>query len=86
MGKKLNLETFNNILLEAGINKRELLVAELQTAYAHKIQLMETMVARANAGEEFDEILKCINNVDHSLDLLGAQLDELEKEEAEHAE
>ena len=78
MGKKLNLESFNGILLSAGIDKKELLVMEIRAAYGLKIEKMEEMVDLSNKGEDFCDVLREINNIDSSLDYLNEQLKKIE--------
>lgn len=80
MEKKLNLESFNDILLSAGIDKKELLVMEIRAAYGFKIEKMEEMVDLSNKGEDFCDILGEINNIDNILDRLDEQLRESEEE------
>lgn len=81
---KLNLETFNDILVNTGgMNEVELLEMELQMAYQIKIQLMESMVDLANAGQDFADTLNQINNVDANCDRLGAMLDEARSKQEE---
>lgn len=86
--KTLNLDTFNEILFEAFKDqtaeaKAELLAAELQAAFAVKIQMMEEVIEDLNRGRPYREHLKKVNNIDGNLDKLAAQLDELEKEHPE---
>ena len=81
MGTNLTIESFNDILISAGINKKELLVMEIRAAYAFKIEKMEEMVDLSNRGEDFCDVLREINNIDSSLDLLDKQLEEIEEQE-----
>ena len=80
MSKTLNLETFNEILFEAIPEEKraELLAVELESAYAMKIEAMEELVVRLNAGEDYKEQLREVNNIDRSCDTLAAMLKDAE--------
>ena len=78
MGTTLSLESFNDILLSAGLDKKELLAVEIEAAYRFKIEKMEEMVDLSNKGEDFCDVLREINNIDSSLDYLNEQLKKIE--------
>lgn len=74
MSKTLNLETFNNILTEAGIDRKELLENELRMAYGVKVTKMEELVAALNEGRPHHKILEQVNNIDNNCDLIAEEL------------
>ena len=78
MGTTLSLESFNDILLSAGLDKKELLAVEIEAAYRFKIEKMEEMVDLSNKGEDFCDVLREINNIDSGLDYLNEQLKKIE--------
>ncbi|MDO4460726.1 MAG: hypothetical protein Q4C42_11735 [Clostridia bacterium] len=76
---KLNLDSFNDILLNAlGEDaKKELLEMELNAAYQFKIQAMEALVDTLNKGLPYKGVLKQINNIDSNCDKIGRELAKL---------
>ena len=84
MAKTLNIDSFNDILFAAFKEqspkaKAELLIMEIQTAYALKIQHMENVIEALNEGRPYHQELELVNNIDRNLDHMGAQLEELKK-------
>ena len=88
MGKKMDLETFNEILFSAFKEQspkalHDLYVMELNTAYGIKIQCMEKVIDDLNEGLPSHENLQKVNNVDSNLDRLHEKIVQLEKEHPE---
>ena len=88
MGKKMDLETFNEILFSAFKELspkalHDLYVMELNTAYGIKIQCMEKVINDLNEGLPYHENLQEVNNVDSNLDRLHEKIVQLEKEHPE---
>ena len=88
MGKKMDLETFNEILFSAFKEQspkalHDLYVMELNTAYGIKIQCMEKVINDLNEGLPSHENLQEVNNVDSNLDRLHEKIVQLEKEHPE---
>lgn len=88
MGKKMDLETFNEILFSAFKEQspkslHDLYVMELNTAYGIKIQCMEKVINDLNEGLPYHENLQEVNNVDSNLDRLHEKIVQLEKEHPE---
>ena len=88
MGKKMDLETFNEILFSAFKEQsqkalHDLYVMELNTAYGIKIQCMEKVINDLNEGLPYHENLQEVNNVDSNLDRLHGKIVQLEKEHPE---
>lgn len=82
--KKLNMETFNEILFKAlkpEAKKSELVEMEIQMAYGQKIQVMEELVDCLNKGKPHKETLKQVNNIDSNLNYLGELLEKTRAEE-----
>ena len=91
MGKKLNMDTFNEILFGAMKDqgprgKRDLLLGELQMAYNVKIQSMEKVIDDLNKGLPYHKDLTLVNNVDSNLNAMGRQIEEIEKQHPELTE
>lgn len=91
MGKKMDLETFNEILASAFKEQspkvlHDLYVMELDTAYGIKIQYMEKVINDLNEGLPYNENLQKVNNVDSNLDRLHEKIVQLEKEHPETKE
>lgn len=88
MGKKMDLETFNEILFSAFKEQstkalHDLYVMELDMAYGIKIQYMEKVINDLNEGLPYNENLQKVNNVDSNLDRLHEKIVQLEKEHPE---
>lgn len=79
MNKKLNLETFNEILFGAmeETNHIKLLEIELETAMWQEFQEMLKLVDALNNNRPYHEILKTINNIDSNCEYLSKKIDEL---------
>lgn len=80
MNKTLNIDTFNEILFGFGALKdesdmEELLLHEIEAAYAVKIKNMECLVKCLNEGLPYYEVLKTINNIDSKCDCLMKKLE-----------
>lgn len=77
MNKKININTFNEILMKciSAKKRKELLEIELQTAYALKIEAMEKLVERLNHGNTYEEILQKINNIDSNCNEVAKMLE-----------
>ena len=91
MDKKLNLDTFNEILFSAfkeqsPKNLHDLYVMELNMAYELQIHCMETVINDLNEGLPYHEDLQKVNNVDSNLDRLHEKIVQLEKEHPELTE
>ena len=88
MGKKMDLETLNEILFSAFKEQspkalHDLYVMELNTTYGIKIQCMEKVINDLNEGLPYHENLQEVNNVDSNLDRLHEKIVQLEKEHPE---
>lgn len=84
MSKKLNLETYNEILfgaLKEKAKKSEIIEKELNMAYSAKIQLMEELVGALNNNMPYHEILTQVNIVDANCDHLLKELEKYREEE-----
>ncbi len=84
MGKQLNLDTFNEILISAFKDQgpksiHELYRLELDMAYSTKVEKMENLVEALNNGRPYHKILQEVNNVDSNCDALLKKLQELEE-------
>lgn len=79
MSEKLDLETFNRILMGAMKEEShlEFLKIELEAAMWSKIQEMEKLVDALNSNMPYHKILKTINNIDSNCDYLARKIDEL---------
>lgn len=91
MGKKMDLETFNEILFSAFKEQspkalHDIYVMELNTVYGIKIQYMEKVINDLNEGLPYNENLQKVNNVDSNLDRLHEKIVQLEKEHPETKE
>ena len=75
--KKLNIETFNELLMKAIPKEKqeELLKIELQTAYGMKIEAMEELVKRLNSHSPYHDVLQKVNNIDSSCNRLAEIID-----------
>ena len=80
MNKKLTINTFNEILMKCipAKKRKELLEIELQTAYALKIEAMEKLVECLNHGNNYEEILQKINNIDSNCNEIAKMLETCE--------
>ena len=80
MNEKLDLETFNRVLIGAmkEENHLEFLKIELEAAMLSKIQEMEKLVDALNSNMPYHKILKTINNIDSNCDYLAQKIKELE--------
>ena len=80
MNKKFNINTFNEILMKCipAKKRKELLEIELQTAYARKIEVMEKLVECLNHGNNYEEILQKINNIDSNCNEIAKMLETCE--------
>ena len=80
MNKKININTFNEILMKciSAKKRKELLEIELQTAYARKIEVMEKLVECLNHGNTYEEILQKINNIDSNCNEIAKMLETCE--------
>lgn len=58
--------------------RKELLEIELQTAYARKIEVMEKLVECLNHGNNYEEILQKINNIDSNCNEIAKMLETCE--------
>ena len=80
--KELTISSFNDILVNVGgIERKELLRMEIQTAYGLKISKMEELVELMNEQKSIGEIkeaLRQVNNIDSNIDALAGELEELD--------
>ena len=80
--KELTLSSFNDILVNTGgIDRKELLRMEIQTAYGLKISKMEELVELMNEQKnirEIKEVLQQVNNIDSNINTLADELQELD--------
>ena len=88
MSKKLDIDTFNEVLFSAFKEQtpkalHELYIMELQTAYSIKIQCMEKVIDDLNEGKPYFDDLQKVNNVDHNCDVLNKKIKALEEENPE---
>ncbi len=85
--KLFNLENLNKILIENGVNKKDLLTIEIKHVVNFKIQEMERLVECLNEIDESKlnstivEILKSINAINSNLSFITKELNDLEKQE-----
>lgn len=79
---KLNLDSFNAILMQAlkdqgPKGQLDLLMHELQMAYGVKIEYMEKVIDDLNSCRPYHQNLKYVNNVDGACEKLDRQINEL---------
>ena len=79
--KKLNLENFNELLMECIPKEkhRDLLMAEISSAYAMKVEAMEELVECLNQHRPYRDELKKVNNIDLNLNWLNEMLEEMNR-------
>ena len=77
--EKLNLENFNKLLMECIPKEKhgELLMAEISSAYAMKVEAMEKLVECLNQHRPYRDELKKVNNIDLNLDWLIEMLEKI---------
>lgn len=76
MNRKLNIDSFNGILMKhlPAESRKDLLEVELKVAYSLKIEVMEDLVECLNNGDAYEGVLQKINNIDSACDKIGKML------------
>lgn len=81
MAEKLNIDSFNEIVLKCIPEEKheEFIATELETAYAMKIQAMEKLVELLNNQKPYHKTLEEVNNIDSNCERIAEILKDAQR-------